>query len=81
MTASTYVKLDSRKRLLLGEKATSDEYLVTEGENGRIILDPAVVMTRVERNFLMNHEARESVDRALAEPDDVVRGPRKRPEA
>jgi hypothetical protein len=63
----TIVKIDSRKRITLGAAATAENYRMTVLPNGRIILDPAVVITEVERDYLANTEARAAVDRALEE--------------
>lgn len=61
---STFVVLDSRKRLNLASIATTASYLVTREPNGRIILDPAVVMTEQERAVLADPEVRAGVMRS-----------------
>lgn len=46
------VEKDSRGRLALGRVADADRYLVRREPNGRIILEPAVVMTATEERLL-----------------------------
>lgn len=43
---------DSRGRLALGKLADADRYLARREANGRIILEPAVVMTATEERLL-----------------------------
>lgn len=69
MTTTTFAQLDSRKRVTLGNLTTATQFIMTVEDNGRIILDPAVVMTQVERDYLENSEARAAVERALAHPE------------
>lgn len=78
MTTTTFTQLDARKRVTLGNAATSTQYLMTVEDSGRIVLDPAVVMTQVERDYLENTEAREAVARALSRPNETVRRSRKK---
>jgi len=78
MTTTTFTQLDARKRVTLGSAATSTQYLMTVEDNGRIVLDPAVVMTQVERDYLENTEAREAVSRALSRPNETVQRSRKK---
>jgi hypothetical protein len=51
-TASFLVQKDSRGRVALGSVMTDDRYLVTCDADGRIILEPAVVMTATEHRLL-----------------------------
>jgi hypothetical protein len=71
-------QLDARKRVTLGNAATSTQYLMTVEDGGRIILEPAVVLTQVERDYLENTEARDAVSQALTRADRTVRRSRKR---
>ncbi|MDO4070543.1 hypothetical protein [Clavibacter michiganensis] len=47
-TITTFATLDSRKRLNLAALATRESYRVTREDNGRIILDPAVILSEDE---------------------------------
>lgn len=46
------VQKDARGRVSLGALMTDDRYLVTRDAQGRIILEPAVVMTATEQALL-----------------------------
>ncbi|OII28861.1 hypothetical protein BIV03_01000 [Curtobacterium sp. MCBA15_016] len=65
-TLTTFTTLDSRKRINLASIATRDSYQVTREESGRIILDPAVVLTEVELAALQNTEMRDMVAKSRA---------------
>lgn len=56
--SSTYMTLDSRKRLNLATIATRNSYRVTREDSGRIILDPAIVLTEDELAALNDPETR-----------------------
>lgn len=49
---STLIQVDGRKRVSLGKLAQHGQYLVTEEPGGRLVLEPAVVLTVAEQNFL-----------------------------
>lgn len=51
---SNFATLDSRDRLNLAGRATSRVYLIQEEPNGRIILEPASVVSNVEQRMLAN---------------------------
>ncbi len=61
--------LDGRKRVNLAAFATTDTYLISRGDHGRIILDPAVVMTQEERDLLDDPSIRASVERSRAQAE------------
>lgn len=63
---STFTTLDSRKRINLASIATRESYTVTREASGRIILDPAVVLTEVELAALQNGEVRQMVAKSRA---------------
>jgi hypothetical protein len=67
MATGTLVTLDARKRVSLAAFATTDTYLITRGEHGRIILDPAVVLTAEEHALLEDAGVRASVERSRAQ--------------
>lgn len=48
------LELDGRRRLTLGKLAEHDRYLVSVLDSGRILLEPAVVMT--ESEFALAHD-------------------------
>lgn len=60
---TTLIQVDSRKRVSLGKLAHHDQYIVTEENDGRLILEPAVVLTVAERNFLNDPELVEALNR------------------
>jgi hypothetical protein len=66
MGAGTLARLDGRKRVSLSAFATTDTYLITRGDHGRIILDPAVVLTAEEHALLEDAGVRASVERSRA---------------
>lgn len=43
------VSVDERKRVSLGSLATHDQYLVTAFDDGRLVFEPAVVVTAAEQ--------------------------------
>ena len=73
--SSTFMTLDSRKRINLASIATRTEYKVTREPNGRIILDPAVILTEDELAVLNDAGTREAV--AIAQ-QSTERRPRRR---
>lgn len=64
----TLVELDDRRRVALGRLADHDRYLATRDEQGRIILEPVVVMTETERRLLDNEQFWARVVASLEEP-------------
>lgn len=73
--SSSYMTLDSRKRLNLATIANRTSYKVTREDSGRIILDPAVILTEDEVSA-MNDPATLSAVAAAAEHTE--RHPRRR---
>ncbi len=65
---TTIAQLDTRGRLSLGRMATSETYVVTVETGGRIILDPAVVVTRAEERLLSDEGLRVRVAAAMDNP-------------
>jgi len=65
---SSYAELDSRKRISLAKIATSNSYIVTAEANGRIVLDPAVVMTKTEAALMGDSDLQQQVAASLADP-------------
>lgn len=61
MMSIQLAQLDSRKRVSLAKIATADTYIVTAEPSGRIVLEPAVVMTEAEAHFLGDSGLRERV--------------------
>lgn len=70
MKGGTLAMLDGRKRVSLAQVATTDTYLMFVEKNGRIILEPAVVMTEEERAILENAAVRDSVDRSRQQTNE-----------
>ena len=72
MGASFLVEKDSRGRLSLGQVLTEQRYLVTVDRSGRVILEPAVVMTRTEERLLADPAFRSAMTTAASEPTEVL---------
>lgn len=53
-TRTSFATLDSRDRLNLAGRATSKVYIIREEPNGRIILEPASVVSNLEQRVLAN---------------------------
>ncbi|MEO5536034.1 MAG: hypothetical protein ABIR17_12995 [Pseudolysinimonas sp.] len=71
--AATLVQTDSRKRVsLAGRVAPGAYYLVTTDPNGRITLEPAEVVSKLERDVLANPRIMAEVAAYRADPSDVV---------
>ena len=52
MDTGMLVEKDSRGRLALGQLLDHDRYIVTRDEVGRLLLEPAVVLTLTEQRLL-----------------------------
>ena len=72
MTMTTIAQLDSRKRLNLAPYSPSDLYIVTAEPNGRITLEPADVISKLERAVLNNPKIMAEVAAYHADPSDVI---------
>lgn len=75
---SSLIQVDARKRISLGSYAHHDQYIVTEEEGGRLILEPAVVLSVAERNFLADPILRNALDQVNATPDQRATRDRRR---
>ncbi len=69
---TTIAQLDSRKRLNLASLASSDIYLVTAEPSGRIILEPAAVISRLEQAAMNNPDIAAAVAAYRDAPDDLI---------
>lgn len=69
---SIVVQLDGRKRVSLGRYATSDTYILEVGPGGRLILEPAEVMTAAERRALDSAALRNQVTTSFASNEERV---------
>lgn len=72
---TNFAQLDNRKRLNLASVAKSDLYLITAEPAGRIILEPASIVSQLEQDFLSNPEALAAVEAYRADPSRLVRDP------
>jgi hypothetical protein len=72
---ATIAQLDSRKRLNLAPYSPSDIYIVTTEPNGRITLEPADVVSRLEQAVLSNPRIMAEVAAYHADPSDMVEEP------
>lgn len=69
----TLVQTDSRKRVsLAGRVVPGAYYLVTSDSSGRITLEPAEVVSKLEREVLNNAQIMAEVAAYRADPSDVV---------
>lgn len=75
---STLVQKDSRNRIALGSLLKADQYLARAGQDGTIVLEPAVVMSEAELRFLSTPHIVEAVDHSLAHPEESVARPQRR---
>ncbi|WP_454140727.1 hypothetical protein [Microbacterium lacticum] len=73
---TTLIQVDGRKRVSLGKLAKHDQYLVTEDADGRIVLEPAVVLTVAEKNFLQDPELVAALQRSADHPERRRERPR-----
>ncbi len=72
MTPQFLVEKDSRGRLSLGSVLTSDRYLVTCDSVGRVVLEPAVVLTATEERLLADSAFRSEMTAAALEPAQAL---------
>lgn len=63
-TTNHFATLDSRDRLNLAGRAISKVYLIQEEPNGRIILDPASVVSHIEQRILANSQIVAALERS-----------------
>lgn len=69
---TTIAQLDSRKRLNLAPYAPADLYIVTAEPSGRITLEPASVISRLEQDVLNNPKIMAEVAAYQADSSDVI---------
>jgi hypothetical protein len=75
--AARLVETDARGRASLGRPDST--YLMHEEPDGTLILEPAAVMSELERRFLMNAALQARIDYARAHPEQSqVRQPRRK---
>lgn len=70
--APVLVVLDNRKRAPLGRIATHSHYLVHREASGRIVLEPAAILTETELKVRDDDRFWARVNRALDEPTDPM---------
>ncbi|MGH9114108.1 MAG: hypothetical protein ACRDZN_17665 [Acidimicrobiales bacterium] len=68
VTEPILVEKDSRGRIALGKVADAERYLVHREANGRIVLEPAVVMSAVEERLLSDPAFIARMAAAASEP-------------
>lgn len=66
-TTTASIELDARHRAPLGRLARHDRYAVTVEPSGRIILEPAVLLTQSQLKLLQNGEFWEELDAIVSE--------------
>jgi hypothetical protein len=76
MTSPSLIQTDSRKRVALaGVVQPGAYYLVTAEPSGRIILEPADVVSRLEQQVQANPQIMAEIAAFRANPSDVVTEP------
>jgi hypothetical protein len=69
------VETDARGRASLGHPSAT--YLMHEEEDGTLVLEPAVVVTELERRFMANATLQAQIAHAKAHPEEQrLRRPR-----
>lgn len=68
----TIAQLDSRKRLNLAPYAQSDIYIITTEPSGRITLEPAAVVSKLEQSVLNNSKIMDEIAAYHQDPSDVI---------
>lgn len=71
MATSVYAELDTRKRVSLAKIATATSYLITAEPSGRIVLEPAVVMTASEAAIIADPQIRAQYEAAIASDEPL----------
>jgi hypothetical protein len=66
-TTTVSIELDARNRAPLGKLATSDRYIATVDAAGRIVMEPAVLLTTTELRLLKNDAYWTAADEAAGE--------------
>jgi len=75
MTTTRVITADPRGRMTVGQ--ADQRYLVHEEPDGTVILEPAVVISDLERRFLQNAALQASIEYARQHPQErVSRRPR-----
>ncbi|HEX3828979.1 MAG TPA: hypothetical protein VHV82_17090 [Sporichthyaceae bacterium] len=64
------VETDKRGRASLGRPG--QRYLMHEQADGTLVLEPAVVITDMERRFLANAQLQAEIEQARAHPEERV---------
>lgn len=76
------VEVDSRNRVSLSRLTHKhDRYIIREEADGTVILEPAVVLTQAERNYLTNPEVQAAVEHSRQHPEQRRPRPRRRDSA
>lgn len=73
---ATLVSTDARGRASLGRP--NRDYRLTEQSDGTLILEPAVILSELERRFLDNSELQAQLEYARSHPEQRVRRQRRR---
>lgn len=83
MSAAKHKKIDSKGRLLLGEKFANQDVIIEPQKDGTILLKPAVVVQITEAWLYKNKTALQSVTRGLeqASKRQFANDPRSRKDA
>lgn len=66
---SSVVETDSRGRLTLPGSKPNRRYLVHEEPDGTLVLEPAVVISELERRFLANAALQARIEHARTHPE------------
>lgn len=75
----TVLETDARSRVTLPGTRNNRRYLVREESDGTLILEPAVVMTELERRYLVSGAAARAEEAARHPETRTGRPPRRTP--
>lgn len=73
------IDTDARGRASLGSALAGRRFLMHEEADGTVVLEPAVVVTELERRFMANEQIQAQIAEAKAHPEQAR--PRKRRQA
>jgi hypothetical protein len=71
MTDAVLLQKDSRGRVPLGSMGTADRYIARADSEGRIVLEPAVVLTATEERLLSDPAFIARMSEAAKAPSDT----------
>ncbi len=70
MTSSHFIETDQRGRVTLGRP--NARFRMTEESDGTLVLEPAVIVTELERRYLANAALQAQIEHARTHPEQQV---------